>query len=260
MRQRGYSPWTPDVPNKKPPREPRPARAPGQSRSRINGTTLALIAGGTAFAAVVAVVVAIGLNHRTVEAGTPIAVSRSATTIQPTTTTIQTSDSSGPPTTSTVPAPPATSLSPGLVPSGYTAESGPAGIQVNIPSGWTITTPFASENEADDPAGSGSLIRYGGTPSPSMSLLDAISSDESSNTSVKNGYQQLQLNEVSSPTGDDTVVWEFLFDKNGVQRHVLSWFWRANGNDYVVYFSSVAANWSAMQSIASAVEQTVGPV
>jgi hypothetical protein len=219
---------------------------------RVNGTALAVIAGCIAFVAVVAVVVVVGLNRKIVEAGTPIAVSRSATTMQPTTTTV-------PPTTSTVPAPP-TSLTQGVVPSGYTPESGPAGIQVNIPSGWTIASPFASENEADDPAGSGSLIRYGGTPSPSMSLLDAITSDESSNTSVKTGYQQLQLNQVSSPTGDDTVVWEFLFDKNNVQRHVLSWFWRANGTDYVVYFSSTVANWPAMQSIASAVEQTAGPV
>ncbi len=226
---------------------------------RVNGTALAVIAGCIAFVAVVAVVVVVGLNRKIVEAGTPVAVSQSATTTQPTTTTVPVSDNPGPPTTSTVPAPP-TSLTQGVVPSGYTAVSGPAGIQVNIPAGWTTTSPFASEDEADDPAGSGSLIRYGGTPSPSMSLLDAVSSDEASNTSVKTGYQQLQLNQVSSPTGDDTVVWEFLFDKNNVQRHVLSWFWRANGTDYVVYFSSTVANWSVMQSIASAVEQTAGPV
>lgn len=245
MKQRGFSPWTPETATDK----PKSPRGP----SRVNQTMLALIAGGTAFAAVVVVVFAIGLNHRTVEAGTPIAVSRSAT--QATSTVV--------PTTSTVPAPPPASTEPtsqNPQPSGYLTETGPAGIQVQIPSGWTVSSPFASENEADDPSGSGSLIRYGGTPSPSMSLLDAITSDETSNTSVKTGYQQLQLNNVSSPSGDDTVVWEFLFDKNGMQRHVLSWFWRANGTDYVVYFSSTAANWPAMQSIVSTVEQTAAPI
>jgi hypothetical protein len=255
MNQRGFSPWTPDVAGQ-PPRAPRAPRR--RIRLRVNGSALAVIAGCTAFVAVVAVVVVVGLNHKIVEAGTPIAVSRpaataTAATTAPTTTTQQ-------PTTSTVPAPSPTSLSQGVVPSGYLAESGPAGIQVNIPAGWTITSPFASEDEADDPTGSGSLIRYGGTPSPSMSLLDAVTSDETGNTSVKTGYQQLQLNQVSSPTGDDTVVWEFLFDKNNVQRHALGWFWRANGTDYVVYFSSTVANWPAMQSIAGAVEQTAGPV
>ncbi len=239
MKQRGFSPWTPEVPTRKPP----PRRRP-RARFPVNGTALALIAGGTAFVAVVVVVAIVGLDHRTVEAGTPIAVSRSTTTSMMTTT-----------TTATM-----TTSSRLQLPDGYTRQSGPAGIEVNIPSGWTISSPFASEDEADDRTGSGSLIRYGGTPSPSVSLLDAVTSDETANTSVKTGYQQLQLDQVSSPTGDDTVVWEFLFDRNGVQRHVLSWFWRANGTDYLVYFSTTASNWPAMQSIVSTVEQTAGPV
>jgi hypothetical protein len=196
---------------------------------------------------VVAVVVFVGVNHRNVEAGTPIAVA--------TTQTLPTSDNPGQPSTTTE-----QPTTPPLTPSdGYLPESGPAGVTVNIPPGWTVSQPFAAEAEADDPSGSGSLIRYGGTASSSASLLDVVSGDEASNTSVKTGYQQLQLNSVQSATGDDTVVWEFLFDKAGVQRHVLSWFWRAQGYDYLVYFSATEANWPSMQPVVNLVEQTAGP-
>lgn len=246
MKQRGISPWTPETTSPQP-KLPRPPR-----RRRPNGTLLALVVGAIVFAAVVAVVVVIGPRHHQTVAGTPISditKSDNPTSLNPTVT-----------TTTTEPTPPP--ASPSTAPptqAGYQPESGPGGIQVNIPAGWNVSSPFASEDEADAPDGSGSLIRYGGTPSASMSLLDAVSSDEAGNTSVKTGYQQLQLNNVSSPSGDDTVVWEFLFDRNGVQRHVLSWFWRANGYDYVLYFSSTAANWPAMQSAVTVGEQTAGP-
>jgi hypothetical protein len=221
-----------------------------------------LVAGLTVAIAVLAVTVVVGLNRHRLESGTPIAVARSATPTmspQPSDNPGRTSIATTEPTT-TQPTTPPTSFTQGEVPDGYMSETGPAGIQVNIPSGWTVTDPFASEDEADDPDGSGSLIRYGGNPSGAMSLLAAVTSDEAGNTSVKNGYQQLQLAEVASTTGDDTVVWEFLFDKNGVQRHVVSWFWRAEGYDYIVYASSTAANWPAMQPVLTVLEQTASPV
>ena len=247
--QRGSSPWKPEIPTEQ--QDPPPRR-------RRNRTTPVLVGALTVLIAVVAAVVVFGMNQHRVEAGSPIPVARS---VIPTTTTT-TPDNPGQPATTTEPATttaPPTSLGQGQVPDGYMGENGPAGIQVSIPAGWTITDPFAAEDEADDPAGSGSLIRYGGTPSSAMSLLAAVTSDETGNTSVKTDYQQIQLDQVDSPTGDDTVVWEFLFDKNGVQRHVLSWFWRANGTDYVLYFSATAANWATMQPIVTAVEQTAGP-
>ncbi|HEY4455519.1 MAG TPA: hypothetical protein VGN81_14505 [Pseudonocardiaceae bacterium] len=205
--------------------------------------------------AVVAATVVYGLNHREVETGRPIAVAPTTqaipdkTGLTPTTTTA--------PTTTT---PPQTSYTQGALPDGYMSETGPAGVQVSIPEGWTVTTPFASENEADDPSGSGSLIRYGGTPAASSTLLASVTADVNGNTSVKTGYQQLQLNTVDAPSGDETVVWEFLFDKNGVQRHVLSWFWRAHGTDYLVYFSSTEESWASMQAVVTVGEQTAGPV
>jgi hypothetical protein len=216
--------------------------------------TASLIAGGTAFAAVLAVVVVVGIHRGSAQPNTPTAAAQPAPTSA-----YETPDAATPTTmmTTSQPAPPTNT---GAVPDGYTPVTGPAGIQVNVPVGWSVSDPFASEDEADAQDGSGSLIRYGGTPSPSMSLLDAVGIDESSNTSAKNDYQQLQLDEVSPHGGHDTVEWEFLFDKAGVQRHALGWFWRANGHDYVVYFSATASNWASMAPVIDAVTQSAGPV
>jgi hypothetical protein len=45
-----------------------------------------------------------------------------------------------------------------------------------------------------------------------------------------------------------------------VQRHVPSWFCRANGTDYLVYFSSTEAHWASTQPVVTVGEQTAGPV
>lgn len=251
--KRGISPWTPEIPTQQQvsPRRSRKSREAGKSRNR---TLPALLAGLIAFVVLVTVSVVFGINHQRVEAGTPIAVTPTHSIptpdkpVQPTTTTTQPTTTTTQPPTSTPPS------------ADYQVETGPGGVTVSIPSGWTITQPFASEDEADDPSGSGSLIRYGGTQSGSGSLLAAVTGDETSNTSVKTGYQQLQLAQVVSPTGDETVVWEFLFAKDGVQRHVLSWFWRAQGYDYLAYFSATEANWPTMQPIVTEAEQTAAPV
>jgi hypothetical protein len=254
--KRGMSPWTPEIPGAQSQSTPEKRDRPHRDRSRpilVGGLTVVV-----AVVAVVAATVVYGLNHHEVDTGRPIAVAPTTTTHTP--------DRTGPtPTTTTtttqpLTTPPQTSYPRGEVPDGYTAVTGPGGIQVSIPSGWTVTTPFASENEADDPSGSGSLIRYGGTPQASSSLLESVTADVNGNTSVKTGYQQLQLDAVRSASGDDTVVWEFLFDKNGVQRHVLSWFWRAHGTDYLVYFSATEVNWDSMRQAVAIGEQTAGPV
>jgi hypothetical protein len=247
------SPWTPEIPDSQPKSKSTSGKPDRPKRDRSRPI---LVGGLTAVVAVVAATVVYGLNHREVETGSPVAAALTTTQVTPDGTGLTPTTTTALPTTTQ----PQTSDPQGGVPDGYTAETGPGGIQVSIPAGWTVTTPFASENEADDPSGSGSLIRYGGTPAGSSSLLSSVTGDMNGNTSVKTGYQQLQLDSVDAPSGDDTVVWEFLFDKNGVQRHVLSWFWRAHGTDYLVYFSSTEANWDTMQPIVTVGEQTAGPV
>lgn len=220
-------------------------------------TGVAVIA--TIAAAVVAVVV---VDHRTSSAAPSYVVQGSAT---PATIVapygvggdVASTDTPEPTTV----APTTVTPTPGAVPAGYTQVTGPAGVEVDIPAGWPVSSGImASVDEADDPDDPTTYLRYGGSPSPSMSLLAAIGQLAASDARLGNDYQQLRLDQVTSPTGDETVVWEFLFTKNGVPRHAVDWFWRANGNDYGVYASTSAAHWPDLQPVVQVLEQTAGPV
>ncbi|GAB3735075.1 hypothetical protein GCM10027598_60960 [Amycolatopsis oliviviridis] len=147
----------------------------------------------------------------------------------------------------------------GSVPAGYRKVEGPAGVEVTIPAGWPVKSgTIPSNNQADAPDGSGSFLRYGGTPTPSMPLREAVAENETSNSGIRAGYQRLRLDYVSTEA-NETVVWEFLFTKNGEQRHSLGWFWRKNGYDYVVYASAKASRWDELQPVLDVLTRTAGP-
>jgi hypothetical protein len=219
--------------------------------------TVALIAGGAVFAAVVALVAVhlAGGKHVT----TPVAVP-TVTVPQPIQQVPAVTGSAAAtidPSTTTAAAP----LSSGVVPPGYTRVTGPVGIQVSVPSDWpTADESLASVDEVDDPDDQNTYLRYGGSASPSMPLMDAVLQIEDSTAALGNDYQRLSLTDVTSPTGDDTVEWQFLFTKNGVQRHAVDWFWRAAGNDYAVYATTSTADWQQLQPTIQVLEQTAGPV
>jgi hypothetical protein len=215
---------------------------------------VALIAAGAVFAAVV-VLVAVHISSGRQTVAAPV-----ATVPQPVPqvpvgvdSAVATTD---PPVTTTAPP-----LSAGMVPPGYTRVTGPAGVQVSVPSNWpTADESLASVDEVDDPDDPNTYLRYGGSASPSEPLTEAVFQIEDSTAALGNDYQRLSLTEVTSRTGDDTVEWQFLFTKNGVQRHAVDWFWRAGGNDYGVYAATPVMNWQRLQTTTQVLEQTAGPV
>jgi hypothetical protein len=162
------------------------------------------------------------------------------------------------PTDTSVPATSASaSYSSGSVPDGYQRVSGPAGVSVSIPAGWSVQQgAFASTDEADAPDGSGSTIRYSGSSTPVMSLTDAVAELEKNTPAIRKGYERLRLDEVAA--GD--VVWEFRFTtKAGVRRHALGWYWRADDHDYAVYASVDESRWVDFRPILDVLVQTAGP-
>ncbi|SFW92122.1 hypothetical protein [Amycolatopsis australiensis] len=217
-------------------------------------------AGIAAFVAVTVVVVAAGRDT-----GTPLATSADGAdplvattypTVIPTATSTSTYSATTPTDTSQATG---SRLSAGSVPSGYRRISGPAGIEVTIPEDWPVKTgSIPSNDQADAPDGSGTFLRYGGTPTPSMALQDAVAQNEVTNTGIRAGYQRLRLDSVPNG-GTETVVWEFLFTKSGQQRHALGWFWRANGYDYVAYASAADSRWNQLQPVLDVFTQTAGP-
>ncbi|WP_372671113.1 hypothetical protein [Amycolatopsis kentuckyensis] len=150
-----------------------------------------------------------------------------------------------------------TSYSPGAVPDGYQQVTGPAGVSVSIPAGWSVQRgAFATTDEADAPDGSGSIIRYSGSPTPVLSLPDAVAALERDTPTIRRDYERLRLDELAS----GEVVWEFRFTtKAGVQRHALGRYWRANEHDYAVYASVDESRWADFQPILDVLVQTAAP-
>ncbi|HEX4722836.1 MAG TPA: hypothetical protein VH333_10005 [Pseudonocardiaceae bacterium] len=98
-------------------------------------------------------------------------------------------------------------LSAGVVPPGYTRVTGPVGVQVSVPSNWpTATESLASVDEVDDADDPNTYLRYGGSASPSMPLMDAVLQIEDGTAGLGDAYQRLSLTDVTSPTGDDADV------------------------------------------------------
>jgi hypothetical protein len=157
------------------------------------------------------------------------------------------------------PPPVTTTTTPAEEPTGYRTVTGPAGVYVSIPADWTVKQGAVPSNlQADSPAGD-RLIRFGGSESTSMPLLDTVASNETDNPNIANGYQRLELSPVTTlPV--EAVDWEFLWVKDGVPRHGYGRYWRTNGIDYVVYASATADVWSSMAEIVDVMVRTAGPI
>lgn len=245
---------------------------PPDAPTGSNRTKLVVAGGLTAFVAVTVVVVVAAVAYRPappsgdssrfVAAGSDAGayssyVPTDAFTGTPTTSaypteTPSTSDTSDPSTSSA-----SGTYSAGAAPDGYQRVTGPAGVSVSIPAGWSVQRgAFATTDEADAPDGSGSLIRYSGSPAPVVSLLDAVGRLERTTPTIRTDYERLRLDELSS--GD--VVWEFRFTtKAGVQRHAFGQYWRADGHDYAVYASVDDSRWAEFQPILDVLVQTAAP-
>jgi hypothetical protein len=246
----GGEAWTP---------EPPPRMDIPDSPQRSNGTRIAVVAGAVAFLAVSAVV-AVSLvrdkGNSTPDgtAGAPVATPAITTTWPVATTSYRYPATSAPVRTTTTTAP-------SVVPQGFQRVSGPSGITLAIPQSWPVTPgSLATHVQADDPSTPGSLIRFGGSPSESRSLLDSVASNEQDNTGIQNGYQRLKLARVPSATTTDIVEWEFTYLANGTTKHAFARYWRLNGTDYIVYAGATAAAWPDMASVVDVLVRTAGPL
>jgi hypothetical protein len=154
---------------------------------------------------------------------------------------------------------PATTTPEGTLPAGYRMVTGPAGVHVAIPADWSVRQGAVPSNlQADSPAGD-RFIRFGGSASTALPLLETVATNETGNANIAGGYQRIQLAPVSSlPV--EAVDWEFLFVKDGVTRHSYGRYWRLDGIDYVVYASTAADLWYAMTDIIDVMVSTAGPI
>jgi hypothetical protein len=57
----------------------------------------------------------------------------------------------------------------------------------------------------------------------------------------------------------ESVSWEFEFDTADGRKHVESVYWRAGGNDYVLYASALVTNWPAMKAVYTTAYNSTNP-
>ncbi|WP_343887407.1 hypothetical protein [Kribbella sandramycini] len=165
-----------------------------------------------------------------------------------------TEPSSEQPTVSKPTAPSTTPTSTGAI-----GVSGPGGIVTSIPKGWQ-GKPRANgtDAQANDPAEPTSFLRYGGSPSPTRPLLQVMQQAEAGFRGNYPGYKLIALRS-QSWRQHEAVNWEFEFDTADGRKHVNSMYWRAGQNDYVIYASSLVANWPKMQAIYATAIDTASP-
>lgn len=231
---------------------------------KSNGAKVFLIGGIVAFVAVTAVVVVSFVrteDEPSANAPAPTAFPVTSNALIDPTATRATPTATRFPVTPTRISPSSPTLSSASLPPGYRSVTGPNGIVVAIPEGWPVTAGSLSTHvQAEDPASPGSLVRYGASTSEARPLLDAVASNETDNSGIKNGYQRIKLASVPSATGVEIVEWEFLYNANDVQRHALGRYWRRGGLDYIVYGAANVPSWSSMRLVLDTMVRTAGPV
>jgi hypothetical protein len=230
---------------------------------RNRGALMAIIAGCAVFAAVATVVVIVAVREPAHEETAapqqlyaPIVTTSSSSGKLTTVPGATTTSASTPATTTTSVTAPTSTVPPSTVPASTRRVTGPKGISVEIPADWPVKPGVVPSNmQADSPLVTGDLLRYGGSTSPAMTLLASIVEQETKNPNIRLGYQRLQLTEISP----NVVLWEFLFRKDGVDRHAMGRFWRLNRVDYVVYVSSSVDSWPSMQEVFDVLARTAKP-
>lgn len=141
------------------------------------------------------------------------------------------------------------------------AETGPDGMRLQVPAGWTTrsgTSP--SVTELDNPTVPGQYLRFGAAPPVvAGTLLDAVESYEQTTPTIQTDYQRVQLTSVSFGDAPEAVEWEFTFTGNGGTRHAAGLYWRIDGIEYVLYVSSYDTDWDTTDQVFQAVQATVTP-
>jgi hypothetical protein len=271
----------PESPGWQPPPQPTPAAAPPpavpyqpqaapmapQPKTQSYAWVVLALSAAVAALVVLGVVILVHRNSETQNTGAPSGVpdAQYAPSTEPSTETADTpygaTTSDSPSDTYAAPEEPADTDTPVTVVDGYRDVSGAAGIEVLVPSKWSVHEgAVVSNTEAEDPAHPNVVARFGGAP-PELSgdLLAVVKSNETENSGIKSDYNRIELQETAFGGAEEAVTWEFTYAKNGAARHARALFWRLGGIDYVVYMSAPAGNWLAANDVFEVMASSARP-
>ncbi len=135
--------------------------------------------------------------------------------------------------------------------------TGPGGLAVSIPRDWVVGgSPAAANQQAADPSDPRSFVRFGGTTPPGVSLPAEIEAGERTNPNVQNGYQRVQLEEVTF-LGSRPSTGSSRSSRTGSPGMRSAGTGGAGGMGYVIYLSAPDARWMALRTVFDRMADTV---
>jgi hypothetical protein len=131
----------------------------------------------------------------------------------------------------------------------YQRVDGADGMSTVVPAGWP-SAPAAGQGsaQATDPDDGYRFVRYGGSPAPAQDSYSVHVAYQRDFAKSHNGFQSVRLN-TTDVRGATAVDWEFEWDAPEGRRHVRSIYWRAQGDEYFVYASSLVGRWPSTEPI-----------
>lgn len=125
----------------------------------------------------------------------------------------------------------------------YEEVIGPGGMTTHIPVGWPVhRAKGKGAMQADDPAGTATMLRYGGSATDLTDSYDLHADYERTFASDKTKYVSIRL-ERTVVRGLPAIDWEFEYDAKEGRRHVRSTYWLHGGYEYFVYASATVPLW-----------------
>ena len=132
---------------------------------------------------------------------------------------------------------------------GFSEITGPGGMTTHIPAGWPVTqTTSAGSMQADDPSGTTTMLRFGGSATTATDTYQIHADYERDFSATKQGYASLRLDR-TTVRGMPAIDWEFEYDAPEGRRHVRSVYWLSGGYEYFVYASSLVQRWEQTRKV-----------
>jgi serine/threonine protein kinase len=147
----------------------------------------------------------------------------------------------------------------GAMPAGFHRFTNSTGFSIGVPDGWQVQH-VGHYVYLRDPSDSGIFLLIDQSDQPKTDPLADWQQQAASRSGSYPGYHLIRLQSVSYPQAEKAADWEFTYDRDGVQVHILNRNILANAHHaYALYWSVPQAQWNAYYRYFQAFAATFRP-
>jgi hypothetical protein len=133
----------------------------------------------------------------------------------------------------------------GAIPAGFYRFTNSTGFSIGVPKGWQVQH-VGHYVYLRDPADSGVFLLIDQSDQPQPNALADWKAQAAARQSSYPNYHLLRLHDVSYPQAEQAADWEFTYDRDGVQVHILNRNVLANSaHAYALYWSTPDSDWTS---------------